>query len=169
MSALVGSLNGFHRGQPAFGPQPIPNISKMYCAGKVPIGVQSPFLARRGTTASANEREIIMVGNKTFITLSLAAALGVLGVASATAESDRSDYGSTGGFVMPGSLVGVNPAYHPDIFGNAATAYAYGFVQSRDGTWHVRADWRGEAITAPGARALGFATGATKHRAEYDR
>jgi len=42
---------------------------------------------------------------------------------------------------VPGSLDGVNPAYHPDIFGNAATAYAYGFVQSPNGTWHVRSDW----------------------------
>jgi hypothetical protein len=109
-----------------------------------------------------------MVGNKTFITLSLAAALGVLGVASAAA-SEHGGRGARGGFVMPGSLEGVNPAYHPDIFGNAATASAYGFVQSRDGTWHVRSDWRGEAITRPGAEAWGFATGATRHRAGYDR
>jgi hypothetical protein len=77
-----------------------------------------------------------MVGNKTFITLSLAAALGVLGVASAAA-AEFGSRGDRGGFVMPGSLTGVNPAYHPDIFGNPAVARAYGFVQSRDGTWHV--------------------------------
>jgi hypothetical protein len=68
---------------------------------------------------------------------------------------------------MPGSLDGVNPAYHPDIFGNAATAAAYGFVQSRDGNWHVRSDWRGEAMTRPGEQAWGFANGATKHRSGY--
>jgi hypothetical protein len=34
-------------------------------------------------------------------------------------------------------LVGVNPAYHPEIFGNVAAANAYGFVRSRDGTWQV--------------------------------
>jgi hypothetical protein len=28
---------------------------------------------------------------------------------------------------------GVNPAYHPGIFGNAATARSYGFVQSAHG------------------------------------
>src|ERR1700692_2722569 len=38
------------------------------------------FHARRGPTASA-PREITMIGNKTLVTLSLAAALGVLGVA----------------------------------------------------------------------------------------
>src|ERR1700693_6099695 len=74
--------------------------------------VQSPSPELRGgTTASANEREIIMVGNKTFITLPLAAALGVLGVASAAA-SEHGSRGDRGGFVMPGSLVGVNPVYH---------------------------------------------------------
>jgi hypothetical protein len=106
-----------------------------------------------------------MVGNKTFITLSLAAALGVLGVASAAA-SDHSSRGARGGFVMPGSLDGVNPAYHPDIFGNPAVAREYGFVQSRDGAWHVQSDWRGEAINRPGGRAFGFAVGATRHRAD---
>ena len=78
-----------------------------------------------------------MIGNKTLVTLSLAAALGVLGVASAAA-SENSGRGTRGGFVVPGSLDGVNPAYHPDIFGNPALARAvYGFVQARDGSWHV--------------------------------
>jgi hypothetical protein len=114
-------------------------------------------------TASANKREITMIGNRSFITLSLAATLGVLGAASAVA-SEHGGRGDRGGFVMPGSLVGVNPAYHPDIFGNAATASAYGFVQSRDGTWHVRSDWRRDDITRSGAQDFGFAPGATKHR-----
>jgi hypothetical protein len=112
-------------------------------------------LLGRGTTVPANEQVIIMVGNKTF-TLSLAAALGVLGVASAAA-SDHGGRGTRGGFVMPGSLDGVNPAYHPDIFGNPAVAREYGFAQSRDGVWHVQSAWRGETINHPGARALGFA------------
>ena len=42
------------------------------------------------------------------------------------------------GSVVPCSLAGVNPVYHPEIFGNAGTAYAYGFVRSRDGAWQVR-------------------------------
>jgi hypothetical protein len=63
-------------------------------------------------------------------------ALGVLGTASAA----WADYywWRKGGFVIPCSLVGVNPALHPDIFGNPAVARdIYGFVRSRDGTWHV--------------------------------
>jgi hypothetical protein len=58
----------------------------------------------------------------------LAAAL-ILGTASAAlADSEQND-----GFVVPGSMDGVNPAYHPGIFRNAATAKAYGFVDTAHG------------------------------------
>jgi hypothetical protein len=70
--------------------------------------------------------------------IALAAAL-ILGTASA-ALAGQSD--ERGGYVMPGSLDGVNPVYHPGIFGNPAVAKSYGFIQSRDGTWHVRSDWQ---------------------------
>jgi ABC-type sugar transport system substrate-binding protein len=59
------------------------------------------------------------------IKLALAGAL-ILGTASAALASDSGDY--SGGFVMPGSMDGVNPAYHPGIFGNTAAAKAYGFA-----------------------------------------
>ena len=78
-----------------------------------------------------------MIGNKAFVALAVTTTLGILGTASATAGSDR-DRGRERGYVVPCSLVGVNPVYHPEIFGNAATAYAYGFVRSRDGAWQVR-------------------------------
>jgi hypothetical protein len=39
---------------------------------------------------------------------------------------------------IPCSLDGINPAHHPEIFGNPAVAASYGFVRSRDGTWQVR-------------------------------
>jgi hypothetical protein len=78
-----------------------------------------------------------MNGKKAFVALAIATAVGVLGTASAAAN-DRSDRGRERGSVVPCSLVGVNPVYHPDIFGNAATAYAFGFVRSRDGAWQVR-------------------------------
>ena len=40
---------------------------------------------------------------------------------------------------VPCSLSGVNPAYHPAIFGNPEVARKqYGFVQGRDGRWHVK-------------------------------
>jgi hypothetical protein len=90
-----------------------------------------------------NEREITMVGTKTLSTFLLATTLGALAAASAVASEHSDGRGDRGGFVVPGSLDGVNPAYHPDIFGNPAVAAAYGFEQSRDGVWHVRGgDWR---------------------------
>jgi hypothetical protein len=89
-----------------------------------------------------NERETTMIGNKTLSTLLLATALGALAVTSAVASDRSNSRSDRGGYVLPGSLDGVNPAYHPDIFGNPAVAAAYGFVQSRDGVWHVRGDWR---------------------------
>ena len=62
------------------------------------------------------------------------AAVLILGTASATlaGQDDRND---RGGFVMPCSLVGVNPVYHPRIFGDPAVAREYGFVKSRDSSW----------------------------------
>jgi hypothetical protein len=78
-----------------------------------------------------------MIGNKAFVALAITTALGILGTTSAAAGSDRDRGNRKRGSVVPCSLVGVNPVYHPEIFGNAATAYAYGFVRSRDGAWQV--------------------------------
>jgi hypothetical protein len=67
---------------------------------------------------------------KTKIALVLALILGTASAALADQSDDR------GGSVMPGSLDGVNPAYHPGIFRNPATARAYGFVPTSHG-WAV--------------------------------
>jgi len=78
-----------------------------------------------------------MSRNKAFVALAVTTALGVLGISSASA-SCREDPSQCGGFVKPCSLDGVNPFYHPGIFGNPAFARAvFGFVRARDGTWHV--------------------------------
>jgi hypothetical protein len=64
--------------------------------------------------------------------LTLAAVL-ILGTASAAlAESDRDH----GGYVLPGSMDGVNPVYHPDLFGKtygyeATPTWRDDFSQSR--------------------------------------
>jgi hypothetical protein len=78
-----------------------------------------------------------MSKEKAFVVLAVTTALGVLGTSSAAWSycPDRGPH--CGGFVIPCSLDGVNPAYHPGIFGNLAVARAYGFIRSRDGTWHV--------------------------------
>jgi len=57
--------------------------------------------------------------------IALAAAL-ILGTASAAFANDSD--GERGGFVLPGSMDGVNPAYHPGIFGKTDATKAYGFV-----------------------------------------
>jgi hypothetical protein len=80
--------------------------------------------------------------NKAFALLAITAALGVIGATSAAWSYFDGRY-DRGGYVKPCSLDGVNPAYHPSIFGNPALARAvYGFVQGRDGTWHVMSNCR---------------------------
>jgi hypothetical protein len=75
--------------------------------------------------------------------LVLAAAVTAPGVlksppARASYDCDNYYFHRCRGFVIPCSLDGVNPAYHPSIFGNPAVARAeYGFIRSRDGSWHV--------------------------------
>jgi len=70
------------------------------------------------------------------------AALGFVGTASALANQNSDRDRDRGGFVTPCSLAGVNPAYHPEVFGSAAVAAQYGFVQGPGGVWHVRPDCR---------------------------
>jgi hypothetical protein len=68
----------------------------------------------------------------------IAVALSLLGISVAMASS-VGDGRHKGGYVKPCSLDGVNPVYHPDIFGDPAVAKAYyGFVRGRDGTWQVQ-------------------------------
>ena len=82
-----------------------------------------------------------MSRNRAFLLVAITAALGVLGAASAVA-SDHHDRGRERGAVVPCSLVGVNPAYHPEIFGNPAAARSYGFVQGPDRVWRVESGCR---------------------------
>jgi hypothetical protein len=94
---------------------------------------QSPISESSG----ASNQGVTTMLTKTKI--ALATAL-IIGTASAALANDSGE-NNQGGFVMPGSLVGVNPAYHPGIFGNPAAARSYGFAKSRHGGWHVRSDW----------------------------
>ena len=66
--------------------------------------------------------------------IALAIALVLGGASAALASNDNEP---SGGFVVSGSLDGVNPAYHPDIFSNPATARSYGFVRTQQGTWEA--------------------------------
>jgi hypothetical protein len=60
----------------------------------------------------------------------------IFGIASA-ALAGTENTENRGGFVIPCSLDGVNPVYHPRIFGNPAVAREYGFVKLRDSSWQV--------------------------------
>ena len=55
---------------------------------------------------------------------------------------DKGDRIEKGGVVVRCSLNGINPALHPEIFGNPAVARSYGFIRYRDDTWHVAANCR---------------------------
>jgi len=70
------------------------------------------------------------------VLLAMVAALAT-GIAPAPANDTAPDHEDTGGAVTPCSLVGINPALHPKIFGNPAVARSYGFVKAPDGGWHV--------------------------------
>jgi hypothetical protein len=75
-----------------------------------------------------------MSGRNSFIGLALATTLGLVGPASVAFAQDP---GGTGA-VTPCSLAGVNPADHPNVFGNAEVArQQYGFVRGPDGNWQV--------------------------------
>ena len=83
------------------------------------------------------------MNGKAFVVLTITTALSYLGGSAAVAKddmegSDRADRGEPSRSVAPCSLKGINPAAHPEIFGNPAVAAFNGFVQSRNGTWHVR-------------------------------
>ena len=89
-----------------------------------------------------------MNGRMAFVALAATTALGIPGAAHASAGSDR-DRGRES-CVVPCNLDGVNPVYHPRIFGNPAFAKAnYGFVQGRDHTWHVIPNCRKPAFIGP--------------------
>jgi hypothetical protein len=83
-----------------------------------------------------------MSEKKVLVALAVVTALGMLGAASAVANDRSDNRGEKGGAVQRCSLDGVNPVHHPEIFGNAAAAASFGFVQARDGSWHVRPDCR---------------------------
>jgi hypothetical protein len=59
---------------------------------------------------------------KTKIALCVAIVHG--GVASSALASNDNDGGNeTGGFVIPGSMDGVNPVYHPELFGRSTKTF----------------------------------------------
>ena len=64
--------------------------------------------------------------------IALAAAL-MLGAGSVALAGDQTD--ERGGFVIPGSMDGVNPVYHPEIFGNANAQVTKRTLQQDRSDW----------------------------------
>jgi hypothetical protein len=95
-------------------------------------------LGCRPSSSSSREEEA-MSGIRAFVLLAGIAALGALCTASAGWAQHVQKKGFQGGtgHLKRCSLTGVNPVHHPDVFGDAAVAKSYGFVQSKDGKWHV--------------------------------
>jgi hypothetical protein len=89
-----------------------------------------------------HSKEAGMTGNKTLVVAAITTALGILGAATAAASDHNGAREPERGYVVPCSLAGVNPAYHPDIFGNPAAAKAYGFVQGPGRVWRVEGNCR---------------------------
>ena len=83
-----------------------------------------------------------MSRNKGLFVTATTLALGILGVASAVASDHNGSQERPRSFVVSCGLVGVNPAYHPEIFGNPAVARSYGFVQGPDHVWRVESGCR---------------------------
>jgi hypothetical protein len=128
--AITGSDSGANTARPALPPKFLPRVEPAFRI-RVALG----------------QLEEAMSGNKGFIALAITTALGILGTAS-VAGSDRER--GRDSCVVPCSLDGVNPVYHPRIFGNSSFAKDhYGFVQGPDHTWHVIPNCRKPAFIGP--------------------
>jgi hypothetical protein len=98
-----------------------------------------------------------MPGEKHFIAYAIATSLGALAPTSvAWAQAGGYDFEYEGGYVKPCSLDGVNPGYHPEIFGNPAVAREYGFAQSPDGVWHVNCGAHSQAVIGDESQSQGL-------------
>jgi hypothetical protein len=86
---------------------------------------------RQNRVGNKSEQEITMSGRTISMAISAAIVLGIVGAATAALANDSGE-NNMGGYVVPGSMVGVNPAYHPRWFGSAGSAgpagNAYGYA-----------------------------------------
>lgn len=76
--------------------------------------------------------------SKTKIALCVAFVLG--GAASAALASNEND--DRGGFVVNGSMDGINPAYHPELFSTSAKAFDFVAPSSQLGRRHRKGSQR---------------------------
>jgi hypothetical protein len=105
------------------------SLTKLYESGDICARFGDYILATTRQTASATEQEMTMSGRRTLIAISAAIGLGIVGAASAAQAGGSDNWNDAGGFVVPGSMAGVNPVFHPDWFGKSSSAgSAYGYA-----------------------------------------
>jgi hypothetical protein len=91
------------------------------------------IVMRQNRIGNRSEQEMTMSGRTTSMAISAAIALGIVGAATAALANDSGE-NNMGGYVVPGSMVGVNPVDHPRWFGSASSvgpagnAYGYAVV-----------------------------------------
>ena len=76
------------------------------------------------------------MSGKAFVALAVATSFNMLAIVSAVSAGDQGERGREKG-VLPCSLDGVNPVYHPEIFASPAAARSFGFVRGPDRVWRV--------------------------------
>ena len=107
----------------------------MYGAGNLCTRLEDYLLIamRQNRVGNKSEQEITMSGRTTSMAISAAIVLGIVGAATAALANDSGE-NNMGGYVVPGSMVGVNPVYHPRWFGSAKSVgpagNAYGYAMA---------------------------------------
>src|SRR5437879_1609076 len=96
------------------------SVTRLYTSGNMCVRIGGLFLLATRQHRVGKEQEITMNGKQTLFAISAAIVLGSVGAASLAQAGDQGE--DRGGFVMPGSMDGVNPAYHPDLFGKGANS-----------------------------------------------
>jgi hypothetical protein len=85
---------------------------------------------------------MMRLGNRPSCAIALATVLSLTGASASAWAQPLPGTGGSAGAVVPCSLAGINPAYHPGVFGDPNVARQYGFFQTKDGTWHVKKNCR---------------------------
>jgi hypothetical protein len=105
------------------------SLTKLYASGDIRTRFENYVMVMTRQTASATEQEMTMRGRRTSIAIFAAVALGIVGAASVAQAGGSDNWNDSGGYVVPGSMSGVNPVFHPGWFGRSGSAGdAYGYA-----------------------------------------
>jgi hypothetical protein len=99
------------------------------CVRQYPRQVRDLSPGCRDAAAPHRQNQEITMSGKNISIVVAAVALGIVGAATVARAGDQGE--DRGGYVVPGSMVGVNPVYHPYWFGRGSVGpagNAYGFA-----------------------------------------